>query len=316
MKILCLAKSDYSGLTEGMARAFTGLGHHVDFFDLRPFRRVEKYVGPGFTAFRLRRRLTAFAPDLVFVVAPLFVRSALYEPLVDYRRSSGSLLVGWIGDLVTDNDDNRRRLATFDRLYYTDSGFAERLSAWSATYLPLATDPALFQPPAATPHRECVFVASRTANRVAFLQSVRQSVEIFGPGWVSADVTNHRCHPGKQSLSATGRIYGEARMVLNLKNADNVVHGLNQRSFDPCACRVPLLHDAVADLERHFEPEREVLVFATPEEFDEQSRRLHGDVALRQRIANAGYRRVLACHTFRHRAQTVLADLGQGEVSQ
>lgn len=311
MKVLFIAKCDYSGLTEGMARAFTHFDHDVNLFDLSRYRRQAKYLGEGWVAARLKRRLATLRPELVFIVAPLFVPLSCCEVVASYRRRLRALCVGWIGDLFSLGEESRDRLNLFDRLYYTDTGFASPLSNYPSAYLPLATDPSVFLPTAIRLKHDCVFVASRTINRETFLRNAKQPVKIFGPGWKGSDPdgTHHYFSGRKLTLKQTARLYTQARFVLNLKNADNVVNGLNQRSFDPCACRVPLLHDMVGDLTLNFEPGRELLVFSTPSEFDDHYDRVCHDASLRSQLAENAYRRVLACHTYKHRAETVLFDL-------
>lgn len=310
MKILCVAKSDYSGLTEGMVRAFAHLGQTVEFFNLRPYRRIEKYFGPKWTCLRLRRCLERFSPDIVFVVAPLFIRQELYEPLSDYRTRQPSLLAGWIGDKISEAGSDRLKLGVFDQLYVTDSGFSAALDGHSHHYLPLATDPELFASKDARTKYACTFVASRTSNRASFLHGIDRSVDVFGPGWKDfRGGEGPRCHSGKISLRQTAELYSQSAFVLNIKNADNVVNGLNQRSFDPGASRRALLHDAVADLPLNFEPGVELLVFTGQDDFREQYDRLQADRSLCARIAENGYKRVMSSHTYKHRAATILHDL-------
>ena len=311
MKILFVAKCDYSGLTEGMIRAFARFDHDVNLFDLGRYRRQAKYLGNDWVAKRLKRRLESLRPELIFIVAPIFVPLACYEIVVDYLDCTGALCVGWIGDLFKLEKDVRDRLAIFDRLYYTDTGFSSLLRDYPSTYLPLATDPAIFPPINSRMKHDCVFVAARTDNRESFLRSVKHPVMVFGPGWKGSAVDRmHHCFHGKKlTLHQTARLYSGANFVLNLKNADNVINGLNQRSFDPCVCRVPLLHDMVGDLTLNFEPESELLVFSTPSEFDDQYDRALHDSSLGPRLAENAYRRVLSSHTYHHRAETVLIDM-------
>lgn len=311
MKVLFVAKCDYSGLAEGMVRAFTRFDHDVNLFDLSQYRRQAKYLGERWVAARLKRCLESLKPELVFIVAPLFVPLLYCEVVADYRRQFGALCVGWIGDLFRLGEASRVRLAFFDRVYYTDTGFASLLSEYPSAYLPLATDPSIFSHATLRFKHDCVFVAARTVNRESFLMEAKQPVKVFGPGWkgLSKARMHHNFYGRKLTLHQTARLYNEAHFVLNLKNADNVINGLNQRSFDPCACRTPLLHDMVGDLGLHFEPGRELLAFSTPAEFDAQYNRVCHDASLRTQLAENAYRRVLACHTYNHRAETVLLDL-------
>lgn len=73
---------------------------------------------------------------------------------------------------------------------------------------------------------------------------------------------------------------------------------VNQRVFDVPACGAFLLTDTRAQMERLFEPGREVAVYREPGEVEELLARSLADPAARQAVARAGRRRVLAEHTY------------------
>jgi spore maturation protein CgeB len=317
VKILFVSKCDYSGLTEGISRGFARLGHETRIFDLKKYRRIHKYLSKDFVGWRLERQLAMFSPDMVFVIAPLFVDWRVYQALDDSRSRRGFLTVGWIGDLFAETPENRIRLKFFDRLYYTDTGLGTMLQGLPSAYMPLATDPELFKRSRSGDVHGCVFIASWTDNREEFLSMRNFPISVWGPGWKKRrdKIPQHHVRGGTIPLPRTGRIYSQAKAALNLKNARNVINGLNQRSFDPCACKTVLLHDSVADLQLNFEPDKELLVFSTPEEFESLYDRIREDDALRLTIAEQGYRRVMTCHTYAHRARSIMTDLDcQGKV--
>ncbi len=76
---------------------------------------------------------------------------------------------------------------------------------------------------------------------------------------------------------------------------------VNQRVFDVPACRAFLLTDARRQMERLFEPGREVAVYGSTEEIGELTARYLADAGARRAVARAGYRRVLAEHTYPRR---------------
>ncbi|OLN26266.1 CgeB family protein [Desulfovibrio sp. DV] len=82
---------------------------------------------------------------------------------------------------------------------------------------------------------------------------------------------------------------------------------VNQRVFDVPACRAFLLTDARRQMERLFEPGREVVVYSHPEEVGELVARYLADPAARERIAAAGQRRLLAEHTYPRRMTELFA---------
>jgi spore maturation protein CgeB len=312
VNVVFVARCDYSLLTENMASAFEQLGHDVSVFDFKRYRIQDKYLSKNFSLKRLKSHLRKSRPDMVFVVAPMFLSTTILEEIGNYRRKYGGLLVGWIGDVYELNDENNRKCSHFDRLYVTDTHLLTYTDVDVGSYLPLATNPGLFSPNHGVRDLNCSFVASRTDNRSNFLNNVTCPVDVFGPGWKveSQKDTSHRFSLGGISLKATAGIYSRSKLVVNLKNADNVVNGLNQRSFDPCASGAVLLHDYVDDLDRHFDLEKEIVVFRDIDEFEDCYDRLLADSEYANRIAINGYRRVLNEHTYLHRARSVIQDLG------
>lgn len=86
---------------------------------------------------------------------------------------------------------------------------------------------------------------------------------------------------------------------------------VNQRVFDVPACRSFLLTDHRRQLERLFEPGREVAVYRDTGELVELTARYLADAEARRRIATAGHQRVLAEHTYPKRLETLFAVMRQ-----
>lgn len=74
--------------------------------------------------------------------------------------------------------------------------------------------------------------------------------------------------------------------------------GVNQRVFDVPACRRPLLTDWTEQLVDLMEPGKEVLAYRSLEEIPQMAEKTLHDPVYRDGIAHAGYRRVLADHTY------------------
>lgn len=76
---------------------------------------------------------------------------------------------------------------------------------------------------------------------------------------------------------------------------------VNQRVFDVPACGGFVLTDGQEQLAGLFEPGREVLQYADPEEIPGLVERLLADAPLRAKVTAAARRRILAEHTYEHR---------------
>ncbi len=305
---------------ENLHRASLRLGHAARVFAINgdtPGSRLRaKWQGhnaataPWMLA-RFERMLARFHPDLVLVSGVFGVPAAYYRIL--RARSRPPLIAGLVGDRF--RLDERERADACDRLYFTDTRFfqdAEQAGFRTAgRYLPLAVDPERFQPGPATRRPELLFVASRTAFRETVMRGLDAPARIIGTDWSGMaregfhQVSNHKIGQGRLI-----RLYQRHFAVLNARNEANVEHGLNQRSFEPLACRTPVLNDDLPDLPLCFEPGREILVYRDREELNALVARLRRESTFGLQVAEAGHRRVLAEHTYRHRVTTILDDLG------
>jgi spore maturation protein CgeB len=96
---------------------------------------------------------------------------------------------------------------------------------------------------------------------------------------------------------------------LDMRNLQNVkASSPNNRLFEIAATGVPQLVDVSRrpELDEYFEPEREIMTFASPEEFREKFRWMMEHPSEARAIGEASMRRALAHHTYQHRLQAHL----------
>jgi spore maturation protein CgeB len=82
--------------------------------------------------------------------------------------------------------------------------------------------------------------------------------------------------------------------------------GANMRVFELAAIGSPQLSDAKGDIARHFEPDREVVLYRNLGDLRERARWLLGDEPARGSLAAAARERALREHTWRHRLEELL----------
>lgn len=274
--------------------------------------RIAKLRGQSALTAYLARQLDAalgtFPPQLVLFMSAYWAQPAL----ADVVRMHGIPLAGWVGDRF---DASAGIMASrLDRVYYTDSGFLAEARQFgfpdNGCYLPHAANARLFRPGNAERTNRIVFVAVPTQHRLELLRQVETPIAVYGRRWGALGPSHHEIHDGWLARKRLPRLYQGSLAVLNMCNELNVFEGLNQRSFEPAACGTPVLHDALADLDRCFEPGKEVLVFHNSEELQDLCMRVRRDPALAQRIGAAALSRVQSQHTCAHRARTILRDFG------
>ncbi len=101
--------------------------------------------------------------------------------------------------------------------------------------------------------------------------------------------------------------YGHS--AINFNSTSKQMKGaVNQRVFDVPAAGAFVLTDWRPQMEQLFTPE-EMACYREPDEIPELVRRYLDHPDERQRLVTAGRRRVLACHTWAHRLETLLAEM-------
>ncbi|MDS4069134.1 MAG: glycosyltransferase [Candidatus Competibacter sp.] len=321
VRILLLGKRGSLVLwLENLARACRRLGHATRVFAINgnslASRLRVKWQGraaasAGWMLAGFERTLADFRPDLIVVAGVFGVPLEYYRILHEWPRRP--VIAGLVGDRFS--ADGRERANRCDRLYYTDTRFFKDAGEAGFTaagrYLPLAVDPELFRPGFGPRRAEVLFVASRTEFREAVVRGLETPARIVGTDWSAlARDGYHRVQNRKIGRPRLIRLYQRHLAVLNVRNEANVEHGLNQRSFEPLACGAVVLNDDLLDLPRCFEPGREILVYRDREELNALVARLRREPDFGARVVAAGRRRILAEHTYRHRVETILNDLG------
>jgi spore maturation protein CgeB len=153
-------------------------------------------------------------------------------------------------------------------------------------------------------------------------------VRCFGNGWEAGRV-------GHEEMV---RIFGASRINLNLGNSSTPTPTLRMRlgalargrrfdmrprppqikgrTFEVPGSGGFLLADRVPHLERYFELGREIAVFSTVDELTGQAHHWLSHPEERAAVAEAGYRRVRAEHTYDHRFAAIFERIGLPNVTR
>lgn len=308
--------------TENTVTAFTQSGCTVDYFAMNGgtvtqslyFKLFGKLYGdksPAICA-SLAQKLKQYQPDLVVfvVIAALRMPEQLFA--IANEICPHAKKVAWVGDKLN------REEAVFanhvDWVFCTDSAFIIDIHGFGYTvptsYLPLAVNPDFFRPMPIPRSNKIVYVANNSLERGKMVSRINKPITLYGKGWSALKNSPHEIHGYRLPYQQLPELYASCRAVLNVKNEKNVVHGLNQRSFEPYGCMTAVLNDAMQDMSLCFEPGKEILVYHNLDELHEYYDRLTTDAAFADAIGRAGYKRVMAEHTYQHRAHTMLTQTG------
>jgi spore maturation protein CgeB len=302
--------------------ALEGMGHDVVAFD---FAARAHAVGKS----KMRRELVATAaetrPDVVFFC--LFENEIDTDTIAAVRREGAAPTVNWFTDDHWRFEIFTRHMApAFDLAVTTDPDSLPKYRAAGIENVLLsqwACNRYAYSKVTDELRHEVTFVGQPHSNREAIIDRVRAAgheVETWGHGWPA----------GKLDHEGMVRVFSSSRINLNLSNSSEPPNTLRVRvgrllgrgvkgpkppqikgrNFEVPGCGGFLLTERVPHLERYFDLGREVAVYDDADDLVEQVEHWLGHEDERAAVADAGYRRVLAEHTYDHRFAEIFAALG------
>ncbi|MEW5768093.1 MAG: glycosyltransferase [bacterium] len=151
---------------------------------------------------------------------------------------------------------------------------------------------------------------SMTRYRRKVIETVADfGVDVWGDeGWIEAASDKIRYRGRIEYHQEAPKLYNAAAVNLNITKSQ-LLTTINQRLFDVSACAAFVLSDYRSDLVELFEPGQEVVFYRTIEELPSLVDYYLRHPEEREKIAARACQRVLAQHTFIHRAQEVLAKM-------
>jgi spore maturation protein CgeB len=259
------------------------------------------------------KRARQFRPDLVLAMT-VQVHPAIMEEL---GQVSGKRRVLWWGDPPA----NSRRWGVMDPgwdfVFIKDRAAAEklRLAGRNAHLLHEAMNPAWHRPVSGQKNEDVVVAGNYYAFRQAVLLRLMEegvSLRLYGsppPRWSHPGIRKH--HAGRFVVrEEKSRVFGMGMACLNtfsLAEGDS----LNCRAFEIAGAGGLQLIEHRPAIEECFEPGKELLVFRTYEELRDHIARARRSPVEMAAIREAGARRAIAEHTYRHRLETILREVSR-----
>jgi len=302
--------------------ALEGMGHEVLPFD---FKEREGAVGRE----RMNRELVDLAGDARPDLAFFFLYENEIEPDVirAVKGAGAGATMNWFADDHWRFKSFSRRYApAFDWAVTTDHAAVAKygalghhgaiLSQWACNrYAYGRTDEPI--------EHDVTFVGMPHGNRreiIGRLRSAGYAVECWGRGWPE----------GRLGHKEMVRVFGTSRVNLNLSNSSTPsntlrarvgawVRGVEHRPrpsqikgriFEVPGSGGFLLSERLPHLDEYFELGSEIAVFDSEEDLVHQAGYWLEHPEQRTEVAEAGYRRVLAEHTYDHRFAEIFAVAG------
>ena len=332
----------------GIVRALHERGHRVTFYEPDAYDRQKHrdlpdpawarvVVYPGTGEDCVSRCLEeAAGADLVVKASGVGVFDELLERRVLDLQRAATRVVFWDVDapatlerMENDPRDPFRALVPRYDLIFTYGGgdpvvrAYRRFGARACVPIYNALDPTTHHPVAADLRFACdlAFLGNRLPDREArveefFLRPAaalpERSFLLGGSGWAGKALPPNVRDVGHVFTRDHNALNSTARAVLNVNRDSMARFGFSPatRVFEAAGAGACIVTDAFVGVETFLEPEREILVASSGDEVVERVRAL--DEARARRIGQAALRRVLAEHTYAHRAALVEAALAVG----
>jgi spore maturation protein CgeB len=276
---------------------------------------------------RLVQLANDFMPDLVLVLKGEMLLPKTLKKLKTI--SSKPVLANWWVDNPILQDDKNKWLIyphcvphydsifIFDRAYFAP---LKELGAKKIFFLPCAADPAKYHHENLSSDQRSqlscnvCFIASYYSNRGELISPFLSvpGLAIWGGGWSEflkrkgINNANDIVRGDYLPVEDVNRAYQAAQFVLNSHHSQTKRGGLNSRAFEIPASGGAQLMDYVPEMEDLLKPGEEVIVYRSPKEGATLAKELINDPGARDKIARAGYERVMAEHTYTHRMKTIL----------
>jgi spore maturation protein CgeB len=299
--------------------ALDGMGHELIRFD---FMRRQAAVGRERMNEELVETAARERPDVVFFF--LFEDEIAPETIAAIEAPT----VNWFADDHWRFDGFSSRYArSLDWSVTTDAEAVPKYEAIGARVIPSqwACNRYAYGRRATDLRYDVTFVGQPHGDRpevIERLVAAGHDVRCWGKGWPQ----------GRISHEEMVEVFGASRINLNLSNSSVPQYTLRMRlgalvrripldkeprpsqikgrTFEVPGCGGFLLTERVPHLDEYFEIGREVAAYDSPDELDEQCAYWLAHPEERAAVAEAGYRRVMAEHTYDHRFAEVFSTMG------
>lgn len=292
--------------------AFEQLGHEVRTFDYRKWK-LQHF---SFTNKILNRMMisqaTKWPADLVIVNKG----ETILPGTIAAIGKAGIKTANWepdepFGDLQAFNA--LKNIPEYDAFFIYDQQFLPRLKELNphSYYLPPGADPFGVHKEHIPLHErkfpaDLCMVGTAYDNRIKLLTPYAgRNMRLAGPGWEKAPELAKMALPPIK-ITQMVQLFNESKIVLNPYGAAKSFICPNPRTFEIPASRSFELTDARKDVEAFLTPKKEIVFYHDEKEFRELVDYYLSHDEERNKIAQAGYDRVVKEHTVKHRMQTIL----------
>jgi spore maturation protein CgeB len=312
--------------------AFEALGCHVTAFDIKDAVDGHTRLGRGGQFFNtfvpvepwIRKanremilRATHTATNLLVVVGQQPVRAGALAQIQASTHARAILI--WPDPLLNLDAETIACLPLYDLVATYSSATLDpfrRLGASHVEWVPLAADPSLHSPVICTPSEQSEFEADISfiggwrPEREALLKRLGVfNLKIWGTGW-RRHATDPAVKKAFQGRALRGAEFAKAvtRSKVNLNIIDQTNYSApNMRFFEISMAGGLQVSSYCPEMGDEFRHGEHIFYYRNAAELPGLVKMLLPDEPMRQRVAAAAHDKVLAGHTYKHRAECILS---------
>lgn len=322
-------------IAESLARAFKSIGHNTRYVDNSAAWPLYKAMAGSVRSKRVMNQLGGvlanalnewsyaqtmeFHPDIVVALA----QAPLNATFCQRVRKEGVVTAYWFVENWRHMPYWQEICRDYDTFMHIQPGAFEAQLAEAgcldAIHMPTACDPEKHRPVELgdddDAYRcEVSFAGAGYPNRINVLRAITDfDLKIWGVEWGANELAKHVQAPGQRfDADVFSKICAGSKICLNLHSStthpdiDLECDAVNPRVFDIAACGGFQLCDAIPGVANLFDRDAEVPAYSTIPDLRERITLYLANEDERMQIAKRAHERVIAEHTYAHRAQAMI----------
>jgi len=313
MRILIIGKKQIMHWPESIQKFLPQHETKIFFYNKRTPRSLfYKFFAPKkryqYVAQKLKRQIQTFRPDLLLYVSSFFIPQECYDILADFPDIPR---VGWVSDAFFPNQ--KPKADYLDVLFCSDSGYLKATKEFKSRnlFLPLCADETVFKNSHLARTAPPFFAGVGNDKRNAYLAAIQDRCVIYGRRWPKDLLVQHEVHNHKLQHRKMQDFINRTIAPINMTFSPNIIDGLNFRIFEVAACGGLIIVNESKDLETCYDIGTEAVTYRTPEDLNRLIHDIVTNPEKYQKIAEAGYQRTMAEHTYQKRLEQMFNTLNK-----
>ncbi len=264
----------------------------------------------------LLEAVRAVRPDAVLIIRGRKFTEEVYREI---RKEA--VLMGWWIEGEEGMEERFQEMPLFDRYFAMHSTWVDegrRRGLPNLSLLQHAVSPKAFHPVECEKRYDWCFVGGWSPGRMSHIERayrISRNGVVYGPKWLKKNFFNRMLRRIVKGSYIAGeelvRLYNESRVVLNITRwgaeSGGQRSGLTMRVLEVPACKALLLTDGSRDLEKVVTPGEHVVAHDGLDDFGRKLEHYIRRGEDRERIAERGYRHIVAHHTYDAMAEKIRA---------